>query len=86
MAPVEAPAEDAFDEQVVGTCGSAQADAHVDLPLGRDVQVGHQEDLLRLIVQPFPVPQPSVVGVDRLLLLVGQGRPSLGLGGQRGRS
>ena len=29
--------------------------------------------------------QPSVVGVDRLLLLVGQGRPSLGLGGQRGR-
>ena len=51
MAPVEAAAEDALDDEVVGRRGGAYAYADVDLPLRRDVEVGDGEDLLLLVVQ-----------------------------------
>src|ERR1700744_5509323 len=51
MAPVEAAAENALDDQVVGCRGWPNAYADVDLPFGRDVQVGDGEDLLLLLAE-----------------------------------
>src|SRR5690348_8403254 len=51
MAPVEAAAENAFDDQVIGRGSWPHTDAEVNLPLRRDVQIGDREDLLLLIVQ-----------------------------------
>ena len=47
-APVEAAAEDGFHDQVVGRRGGADADADVDLPDGRYIEVSDEEDLLLL--------------------------------------
>ncbi len=49
-APVEAAPEDSFDDEVVGGGGDTDADAEVDLPLGRDVEVSDGEELVLLIV------------------------------------
>ena len=54
MAPVEAAAENALDDQVVGCRGWPNAYADVDLPFGRDVEVGDGEDLLLLVVETVP--------------------------------
>ncbi len=63
VAPVETAAEDAFDDPVVGGCGWSDADAEVDLPFGRDVQVDGREDLLLLVVEAGDVGDAAVVGV-----------------------
>ena len=41
--PVEVAAYDPFDDPMIGTCSRADADAEIDLPFGRNIQVGHQE-------------------------------------------
>src|ERR1700754_150751 len=61
--PIEAAAEDPFDDEVVSGCGGSYADANVDLPFGRDVQVGDSEDLLLLLAQCGKVADTSVVGI-----------------------
>ena len=48
--PVEASPEDFFYDQVVGSGGKTSADAKIDLPLRRDVQVGHGKHLLLVVV------------------------------------
>ena len=63
FAPVETPAEDAFDDQVVGGSGSADTNAEVDLPFRRDVKIGDGEDLLLLVVEWIERPEASVVGI-----------------------
>ena len=55
LAPVEAPPENALHNQVIGRRGWAHADADVDLPLRRHVQIGDREDLLLLVVQRVEV-------------------------------
>ena len=50
MALVEAAAEDALHNEVVGVAGNVDADAEVDLPLRIEVEVRGEEDLLLLIV------------------------------------
>jgi hypothetical protein len=51
MAPVETAAENAFDDEVVGGAGCAHSDAKIDLPCGRDVEVGNGEELMLLILE-----------------------------------
>src|SRR5471030_1098445 len=63
FAPVEAAAEDSFDDEVVGCGGWADADADVDLPLGRDIEVSDGEDLLLLIVQGIKGAEAAVVRI-----------------------
>ena len=50
MAPIEAAAEDAFDDEVVGRSGDTDADAEVNLPCWRHVQIRNYEELLLLFV------------------------------------
>src|SRR5258708_39683235 len=49
MSPGKPSADDALDDQVVGGSGYAHADAKVDLPLGRDVQIDRRNNLLLLL-------------------------------------
>ena len=63
LAPGEAAADDAFDDEVVGGCCGTEADAEVDLPPGRDVEVGDDEELLLLVVEGVEAADASVVGV-----------------------
>jgi hypothetical protein len=49
MAPVETAPEDAFDDEVVSGCGDTNADAEVNLPVGRDVEVGGGKELVLLL-------------------------------------
>ena len=63
MSPVEAASQNPFDNQVICPSRGADTDADVDLPLGRDVQIGDGKDLLLLIVQRIEPTQATVVGV-----------------------
>src|SRR5665213_3615176 len=63
IAPVPAIADDALDDEVVRSRRRAEADAEVDLPFGRDVQVGDGEDLLLLVMQAGGRGKAAVVGV-----------------------
>src|ERR1700739_2376109 len=47
----EAVTQDHFDQQVIGARGGADADAEVELPLGREVQIESGDDLLLLVAQ-----------------------------------
>ena len=49
--PVEAVADDGFDDPAVGGGGGADADAEVDFPGGGEVEVDGGEDLLLLVVE-----------------------------------
>src|SRR5271156_1674187 len=63
LSPIEAPAEDTFHNQVVGTSGRADTNTDIDLPLGRNVEIGYGEDLLLLIVK-------RVEGADAAIICV----------------
>src|SRR5580692_8224248 len=62
-APVETAAENGFEDQVVGRRGGADPDADVDLPKGRHVKVGDDEELLLLGVHRRNIADCAVVGV-----------------------
>src|SRR6267142_5643967 len=49
MSPAKSSADDALDDQVVGGPGHADADAKVDLPLGRNVKIDRRDNLLLLL-------------------------------------
>src|SRR5271167_635434 len=49
--PGEAPPEDAFDDQVIGGRGCADADSEVELPLRPQIEVNGRNELLLLIVE-----------------------------------
>src|SRR6185437_15615629 len=63
VAPIEPPAEDPFDNPVIGACGRSHANAEVDLPFWRNIQIDGREDLLLLVVKAGDVRQAAVVGV-----------------------
>src|ERR1035438_1865228 len=63
VSPIEAAADDAFYDPVIGGGGGAYADAEVDLPVGREVQIDGGEELLLLIVETGNVGDAAVVGV-----------------------
>ncbi len=62
-APVETPAEDALDDPVIGRRGWSDADAEIDLPLRRDIEIDRRKDLLLLVVQAGDVRDAAVVSV-----------------------
>ena len=51
MCPVKPAAENAFHNQMIGAGCRADADAEVDFPFGRYVQIDGREKLLLLVVQ-----------------------------------
>ena len=51
MAPIETPAQNSFDDQVVRPSRCPDSYANVDLLFGRRVQIRHDKELLLLIVQ-----------------------------------
>src|SRR5438105_5310390 len=62
--PGKSPADDGFHDQMVGGPGGANADAEIDFPLGRDVNVNRGYKLLLLFVQRIEVtdrPESAVV-------------------------
>src|ERR1700733_13125124 len=61
--PGKVAAQNSFDDPVIGTCCGAHPDTDIYLPLGRNIQVGHQEDLLLLIMQRIKRAQAAVVCV-----------------------
>src|SRR5262249_43705107 len=64
LTPAKAPSNDAFDNQVIGGPRESPADAEVQFPLGRDVQVDRREDLLLLVgnwIEISDRPQRAVV-------------------------
>ena len=61
--PVEAAADDSFDDEVIGGGGRADAYAEVDLPLWRNVEIGDGEDLLLLISECVGGGDATVVSV-----------------------
>src|ERR1700728_1856512 len=63
VSPIEAAAENAFHDPVVGGGCRAHAYAKVDLPLRRDIQIDGREELLLLIMQAGNVGDAAVVGV-----------------------
>src|ERR1700723_2344241 len=62
-APVEAAAENQFDDEVIGRGGGADADTEVDLPERRDIEVGDDEELLLLVVHGGDVAYGVIIGV-----------------------
>src|ERR1700722_16108706 len=62
-APVEATAEDGFHDQVVGGRGGADANADIDFPERRHIEVGDEEDLLLLVVHGRKAADRPIVGV-----------------------
>ena len=61
--PGKVPSQDAFDDPVVGGGGGANAYANVDLPLGRDVEIADEKNLLLLIMKRCDAGDAAVVGV-----------------------
>ena len=61
--PVEVAAENGFDDPVIGAGGRAYARSDVDFPFGRDIEVGHYEDLLLLVMERIECSQAAVVCV-----------------------
>src|SRR5579863_3134150 len=51
MRPRETPAHDAFDDQVIGGSGCADADSKVELPLWPQIEIDGRNELLLLIVK-----------------------------------
>lgn len=62
-APVEAAAEDGLYDQVIGRRRGADANAYVDLPNGRHVEVSDHEDLLLLVVHRRKVADGAIVRI-----------------------
>src|ERR1700723_3160274 len=62
-APVEAAAENQFDDEVIGRGGGADADTEVDLPHRRDIEVGDDKELLLLVVHGGEVAYGVIIGV-----------------------
>lgn len=56
-------ANNSFDDEVVCSRGGSNPDTKIDLPLRRNMQVRHREDLLLLIVERVETSQPAVVCV-----------------------
>ena len=52
-----------LDDEVVCTCGLSDSYSDVDLPLGRSIQVGDNEDLLLLVMQCVERAEASIVGI-----------------------
>src|SRR6202789_300942 len=61
--PVEAAAENHFEDEVIGRGGGADADTEVDLPYRRDIQVGDDKELLLLVVHGGDVAYGVIIGV-----------------------
>src|SRR6266702_3145161 len=49
VAPVKAATDDAFDDEVVGGGSGADAEAEIELPFGRDVEIDRSKKLLLLL-------------------------------------
>jgi hypothetical protein len=63
LLPVEVAAENGFDDPVVGAGCRAYTHSDVDFPFGRDIEVGHYEDLLLLVMERIECTQAAVVCV-----------------------
>src|SRR5208282_4591116 len=62
-APIESPAENRFDDEVVGGTRGADADAEIDFPHWRDVEVGDEKELLLLVMGRGEVTQGPIICV-----------------------
>jgi len=61
--PVEAAADDALDDPVIGGRGWSDAYAEIDLPFRGHVEVDRREELLLLVMQAGDVCDTAVIGV-----------------------
>src|SRR6202453_5500257 len=61
--PVEAAAENHFEDEVIGRGGGADADTEVDLPERRDIEVGDDKELLLLVVHGGDGAYRVIIGV-----------------------
>src|SRR5271165_1289817 len=61
--PIEAPSEDSFHNQVVSGGGRTDTNPDINLPLGRNVEIGDCKDLLLLIVKVVEGADAAVVCV-----------------------
>src|SRR5579875_1055411 len=61
--PGEASANNSLNDEVIRGCRRSDAGAEVDLPLGRNIQVGNEEDLLLLKVERVGRGDSSVTSI-----------------------
>ena len=62
-APIESTAENRFDDEVIGGARGADADAEIDFPHWRDVEVGDEKELLLLVMGRGEVTQGPIICV-----------------------